>query len=258
MSQGNTIIVQKALGQDNIDALLKLSEDYKKSEPTTSRMLHLHSQKAHSAHGLTPPGEQEVAAARSSAGDIDERREEIFVPPAPAPAPPPPAPSVRVPPAPAPAPVPVAPPPGPVIVDAREPSPSRDTATTSSYDSYYSTPSYYHRYHHHGHHDGHHEASAPIPVGPLALAERSRSRSRSREIRHEIRALERERDRELAHRPRYEPVRGERELVKAERLPNGELVLYEEQIEREHIPKPARIEKDKKGRLSISLPSRHR
>lgn len=31
-SKGNTIVVQKALSQDNIDALLKLSEDYKKSK----------------------------------------------------------------------------------------------------------------------------------------------------------------------------------------------------------------------------------
>lgn len=30
--QGNTIVVLKALGQENIDDLLKLSEDYKKSE----------------------------------------------------------------------------------------------------------------------------------------------------------------------------------------------------------------------------------
>jgi hypothetical protein len=30
--QGNTVIVLRALGQDNIDELLKLSEDYKKSE----------------------------------------------------------------------------------------------------------------------------------------------------------------------------------------------------------------------------------
>lgn len=32
MYQGNTVIVQKALGQENIDELLKLSEDYKKSK----------------------------------------------------------------------------------------------------------------------------------------------------------------------------------------------------------------------------------
>lgn len=31
-AQGNTIVVLKALGQENIDDLLKLSEDYKKSE----------------------------------------------------------------------------------------------------------------------------------------------------------------------------------------------------------------------------------
>lgn len=30
--QGHTIIVQKALGQDNIDELLKVSEDYKKGK----------------------------------------------------------------------------------------------------------------------------------------------------------------------------------------------------------------------------------
>jgi hypothetical protein len=31
VGQGNVIIVQKALGQQNIDDLLKLSDDYKKS-----------------------------------------------------------------------------------------------------------------------------------------------------------------------------------------------------------------------------------
>lgn len=30
--KGNTVIVQKALGQENIDELLKLSEGYKKSK----------------------------------------------------------------------------------------------------------------------------------------------------------------------------------------------------------------------------------
>jgi hypothetical protein len=32
VQEGNTIIVQKALGQDNIDDLLKLSEDYKQGK----------------------------------------------------------------------------------------------------------------------------------------------------------------------------------------------------------------------------------
>lgn len=93
-----------------------------------------------------------------------------------------------------------------------------------------------------------------MPVGPLALAERSRSRSQSRggrEIRAEIRALERE----LAHRPKHDS--GGRELVRAERLPDGQLVVYEEQVEKvEHGHKPARIEKDKRGRLSLSMPRR--
>lgn len=80
----------------------------------------------------------------------------------------------------------------------------------------------------------------------MALVERSRSRSRSRhDIRAEIRALERE----LVHRPKHElgPV-GSREVVRAERLPDGQLVIYEEEVEKVvHHPKPPRIEKDKKG-----------
>ena len=218
IEEGNTIIILKALGQNNIDELLKLSEEYKKSE-------------------------LEILAARSSAGDIEERREVFTIapPPAPAPAPvpvvalPPPAPapappaSVAPPPPPAPAPAPA---PAPVIIDAGHPqptvqivdqtivrdvSPSRATTTTST-SSWDSISEY------------------------GAIAHRARSRSRTgREIRAEIRALERE----LAHRPKHD-TRGE--LVKAERLPDGQLVLYEESVERVvGHPKPARIEKDKKG-----------
>lgn len=93
------------------------------------------------------------------------------------------------------------------------------------------------------------EISEEVPVGPLALVHPSRSRSRSRshrEIRSEIKDLERQ-----LHASR----RGERELVKAERLSSGELVLYEEQIEKIEEPRRGvRIEKDKKGRMSISVP----
>lgn len=97
------------------------------------------------------------------------------------------------------------------------------------------------------------EYSEEVPVGPLALVKserhRSRSRSRSRshrELRSEIRDLERQ----------YQSRRhGEREIVKAERLSTGELVLYEEQIEKIEEPRRGvRIEKDKKGRMSISVP----
>jgi hypothetical protein len=230
LEEGTTIIILKALGQNNIDELLKLSEEYKKSE-------------------------LEVMAARSSAGDIEERREIFTIAPppstapAPAPAPvpvpmpapvpvaaPPPPASVYAPaPVPAPAPAP-APAPSPVIVDAAPPQPAvrivdetiiRDlspsrTTTTSSWDSVseYS-----------------------------AVTRRARSHSRSgRDIRAEIRALERE----LTHRPKHD---GRGELVRAERLPDGQVVLYEESVERVvGHPKPARIEKDKKGRMSISVP----
>ncbi|OAQ73613.1 hypothetical protein VFPPC_01290 [Pochonia chlamydosporia 170] len=214
VEEDTTIIVQKALGQENIDVLLKLSEEYIKVD-------------------------QEVIAARSSAGDIiEERRKETFVE-APIPPPPPP---VAIP-APPPAPIVVPPPapaPAPVIVEAgprgsghidvvdrtviRESSPSR---SSSSWDS---------GHHHHHRHHHHHED------GALVVVPRSRSRSRSRrEIRAEIKALERE----LVHRPRGEV---EREVVRTERLPDGQLVVYEEEVERTVAhPKPPRIEKDKKG-----------
>ena len=179
-------------------------------------------------------GENEIAAARSSAGDIlEDRREQIFVPPAASMAPPP---------APSPIVMPPPPPPAPVIVDAgprqapvevvennyyREASPSR-TSTTSSWES------------HHHRHDS----------GAMTLAERPRSHSRGgREIRAEIRALERE----LQHRPKDVGV--EREIVRAERLPDGQLVVYEESVEKVVAThKPPRLEKDKKGRMSISVP----
>ncbi|KAI9151598.1 hypothetical protein HJFPF1_08805 [Paramyrothecium foliicola] len=220
IEEGTTIIILKALGQDNIDELLKLSEEYKKSE-------------------------LEILAARSSAGDVEERREVFTIaPPPPAPAPAPVPVPVMAEPAPAPMPMPAPPPasvvlpapapapaPAPVIVDAappqptvqiidktiiRDTSPSRATTTTST-SSWDSVSEY------------------------GALTHRARSRSRTgKEIRAEIRALERE----LTHRPKH----GHGELVKAERLPDGQLVLYEESVERVvGHPKPARIEKDKKG-----------
>ncbi|PNY27275.1 Uncharacterized protein TCAP_02799 [Tolypocladium capitatum] len=224
VEEGNTIIVQKALGQDNIDELLKLSEEYNKGRSTNAG--------SGCRQKLTRSAELEVAAARSLAGNIvEERRQDMFIQPAPVPIPPPPA-------ATAPPPVVIArpPAPAPVIVDAgpvevvdrtrtfiRESSPTR-TATTSSWDS--------HRHRHH--HDD-------FVVGPVI--ERSRSRSRSgHEIRAEIRALERE----LAHRPRGDI--SEREVIRTERLPDGQLVVYEEKVERQVAgPKPPRIEKDKKG-----------
>lgn len=171
---------------------------------------------------------------------VEERREEVFVAP-PAPAPPPPAPVV----------VPVQSPPAQVeIVDTtvvRAVSPARTTRSSRSH----STSATSHapvivearpR-----------EVSGDIAVGPLALVEaphhhhhHHHRHGSGSQIRSEIRHLERE----LARR------RGEgRELVQAERLPSGELVLYQEEVEKIETPsRGVRIEKDKKGRMSISVP----
>ncbi|GAB1316105.1 hypothetical protein MFIFM68171_06315 [Madurella fahalii] len=235
IEEGKTIVVQKALGQHNIDELLRLSEGYKKSE-------------------------LEIQAARSSAGDIiEERRTEIYHVPA---AHPHPQTTMTA---------------GPVIVTANPPpppvevvkttvirdlSPDRRSYTTASYDT---TTSY----------DTStlttttsatpvivearpREISERVPVGPLALVDHhhhlrhtSRSRSRHRrgsrdsdDLRSEIRQLEKQ----LARRERRSS-RGGGDLVRAERLSTGELVLYEEEVER--LEEPARggvrIERDKRG-----------
>ncbi|KAI1416441.1 hypothetical protein F5Y13DRAFT_117529 [Hypoxylon sp. FL1857] len=232
VEEGNVIIVQKALGQQNIDDLLKLSEDYKKSE-------------------------QEIAAARSVPGGvIEERREEVFtIPPPPAPAPPPVI-HTAAPVAPAQAPV-------EVVKETfiRETSPTRSTRSARSHRSHSTsttrTPVVI-------------EAREPreysdeVAVGPLALiGDRRRT---EKEIKMEIARLEAERDllrperRHHHHHHSHSRHRShshstERELVAAERLPTGELVLYEEQVERIEEPRRGvRIEKDKKGRMSISVP----
>lgn len=230
----------KALGQENIDDLLKLSEDYKKSKPTFDL----------GAYILLPltrtTGELEVTAARSEAGNlVEERREEIIHQVATAPPPTflPPPPVAH--PAPHPAPVFAAPPPQHVhapteVVEKttiiRDVSPARSyTTTTSGTTSRTPVVVDVRR----------EEFSEEIPVGPLALIKSERRRSRSRsEVRSDIRRLERSRHRH-----------SDREVIKAERLSTGELILYEEQIEKIEEPRRGvRIEKDKKGRMSISVP----
>lgn len=233
---------------------------------------------------VTFPGEFEIIAARSSAGDvIEERRTEIveytetqqpvIMPHRPAPS------------------VVTTGGKGPVIINAqpspgqpievvhttamvREHSPgpsytttsydttSYGTGTTTTYDTmstYTGTTATGHHYHHgHGH--------GPVVVearprevsthGQLALVEQSRVVERrgsrdSDDLRSEIRHLERQ----LARRERHER-HGSRDLVHAKRLSTGELVLFEEEIET--IEEPARggvrIERDKRGRMSISVP----
>lgn len=252
------MVVLKALGQDNIDDLLKLSEDYKKS---ASPML-LFSPLMASTNNISTLGELEVFAARSEAGNIvEERREEtiIEVPPPPPVAalpappvftlPPPPPPVVQQPP-----PFFVQPPPPAPVTEVvekktviRDVSPARSYTTTTSGTTHTSATPYIVDVRRRE------EISDEVPVGPLALVRsekhRSRSASRSnREIRSEIRDLERQLERSR-HR------HSDREVIKAERLSTGELVLYEEEIEKIEEPRRGvRIEKDKKGRMSISVP----
>lgn len=220
-------------------------------------------------------GELELTSGRSESGNIiEERREETVVhAPAPPPshhpsmhAPPPPPmmhgppptmhgppPPVMMPPPPIAQPPPMfhAPPPPPPPPPAevvekttviRDVSPARSYTTTTSGTTHTSRTPYIVDVRRE-------EVSEDVPVGAMALvkSDRHRSRSRSdRDIRHEIRDLERQLDRKR---------HSERELVKAERLSSGELVLYEEQVERIEEPRRGvRIEKDKKGRMSISVP----
>lgn len=229
VEEGNVIVVQKALGQQNIDDLLKLSEDYKKSE-------------------------REVASARSVSGGLfEERREEIFTLPPPPVAMPPPPPAIIHTAAPV---APATQTPVEVVKETfiRESSPSRSTRSRRSHStSTTRTPVIIEP----------REYSEELAVGPLALiGDRRRS---NKDIKMEIARLEAERDllkAERRHhhshshsRHRSHSRSTDRELVSAERLPTGELVLYEEQVEKIEEPRRGvRIEKDKKGRMSISVP----
>ncbi|KAI2776999.1 hypothetical protein F4815DRAFT_482622 [Daldinia loculata] len=222
VEEGNVIVVQKALGQQNIDDLLKLSEDYKKSE-------------------------REVASARSVSGGLfEERREEIFTLPPPPVAMPPPPPAIIHTAAPV---APATQTPVEVVKETfiRESSPSRSTRSRRSHStSTTRTPVIIEP----------REYSEELAVGPLALiGDRRRS---NKDIKMEIARLEAERDllkAERRHhhshshsRHRSHSRSTDRELVSAERLPTGELVLYEEQVEKIEEPRRGvRIEKDKKG-----------
>ena len=156
----------------------------------------------------------------------------------------------------------------------RDSSPSRATTITDSSYSSYSSYSPVTAPHHHAHYTTsasgpvivardrdyrhHYETSGDIPMGAGALVphlqSRSRSRSRARrDLRHEIRALERE----YHGRERASSTSGA-EIIEAKRLSNGGIVLYEEEVETiKQGQKGPRIQMDKKGRMSISVPKYH-
>ncbi|KAL3427741.1 hypothetical protein PVAG01_01250 [Phlyctema vagabunda] len=254
--EGDTIIIQKALGRENIDEVIKLSEDYKVEKVKEETLV---------TNYLVAPEQHHMHGGRSEAGTVvEEHKTEIYSTP-----PPPPPPGWM------PAPPPPPPQPAEIITDTR-----------ITHDAHH---------HDHHHHDApiiidagrpreetvfHErretiERSDPMPVGPLALAlpaERSRGSS-ERAIRAEIKALEAEKEALRAEK------RADREMRKAERLrahgrsSEGDLVLYEQDrvlrgdevtlVRRERIVEPeggapVRIEKDKKGRMSISVPKYYR
>lgn len=275
----------KALGRENIDEVIKLSEDYKVDSKPLFFFSPLFYPNLHDienrrvSFSLTPRlflSEVEMHGGRSEAGTVvEEHRTEVFTVPAPPP------PQIYAP-----------PPPPPQEVDIKEttiieqhrsPSPARSTRS--------------HRSHSRSHH--HHggpviidagprdestfverkreiiERSDPIPVGPLALAlpaERHRSKD-ERSIRAEIKALEAEKEALRAEK------RAEKEMRKADRIRRGghsgrasetDLVIYDRErdryegvneevtlVRRERVSEPeggVRIEKDKKGRMAISVP----
>jgi hypothetical protein len=256
-----------ALGQKNIDDLLKLSDDYKKSKLAAPCSQNTKANR---------PGELEIVTARSSAGDIIEERiehrTEIYEGAA---ALPPTAPAAQVitgggn---------------GPVVIEANPPhhhhhphhpvdvvkttvvrdvSPSR--YTTSSYDTYDTTSSY--DTYTSGaptiiHDSRSREVSGHVPVGPVALASHHHhTHHRDRhdayetdDLRSEIRHLEKQIARR--ERSRHRSLSRGGELVRAERLSTGELVLYEEETELVQEPTRGgpRLERDKRGRMSISVP----
>jgi hypothetical protein len=205
--------------------------------------------------------EVQMSGGRSEAGTVIEERHEVFtVPP-----PPPPPVSFAHPPPPPPAvevhrdtkivehiPAPHGHDRGPVILDA---GPREESTFVERRRSFV-------------------DRSDAIPVGPLALvlpSDRHRTKD-ERAIRAEIRALEAEKEALRAEK------RAEREMRKADRIRRGgrssdtDLVLYERDtierdgeeytiVKRERVEEEGggvRIEKDKKGRMSISVPKYYR
>jgi len=235
--EGDVIIIQKALGRENIDEVIKLSEDYKNMEKSQ-------------IHGGRPDGGTVIEETHTH--EVFSVPDHSHAPPPPQSFPPPPPPFVP-------------PPPGHTLevtkdvkIVERSPSPG---------------------HHHHHHHPNPIiidagrpeiiETSDPVTVGPLALATTShRHGSRDeRAIRAEIKSLEAEKEALRLER------RAEREMRKADRIRRGhrssetDLVLFEQDsysrgeevtlVRRERIIEPdggVKIEKDKKGRMSISVP----
>ncbi|KAG9248763.1 hypothetical protein BJ878DRAFT_286508 [Calycina marina] len=237
--EGDVIVIQKALGRENIDEVIKLSEDYKKSEnpPITETEVTTYLVDA----DVQPPPQpvhfehHHHAPSHAPRTVYEERRtEEVFtIPPPPqkyyTPPPPPPATYENV---------------TDTKIMTRSVSPPR---------------------HHHHHHDAV-IIDSPGPREHGALVVASHGPRDERSIRDEIRALEVEKEALRAEK------RAEKEFRKADRIrrggrhSEGDLVLYEERdeymsgpvtvIKNEYVEESGgvKILKDKKGRMAISVP----
>ncbi|KAJ8070102.1 hypothetical protein OCU04_000497 [Sclerotinia nivalis] len=322
--EGDTIIIQKALGRENIDEVIKLSEEYKTAEKI--KVKETKEVETTLTTYLVGP-ELEMSGGRSEAGTIIEERTEVFnIPPPPsiihhAPPPPPslhyappPPPSIHYTPPPPPEPVHYAPqpppapaqwapppasvvyaPPPPPVIYAPPPPPQQNVEIHETTRIVERSPSparsTYSHHSHHSHHTHHHHDPVILegrprsrdeesvfyekreiiertePIGAMTISRSHSHRKDERSIRAEIKALEAEKEALKADR------RANRELRRAERLrreggrhSDSQLVLYEDEIHdgrdvtivrRERIVEPeggVRIEKDRKGRMSISVP----
>ncbi|KAA8577013.1 hypothetical protein EYC84_007029 [Monilinia fructicola] len=265
--EGDTIIIQKALGRENIDEVIKLSEDYKAAEKL------------------------EMSGGRSEAGTVVEERTEVFTIPPPPPsvhapppppsvhhtpppppsvhhvpppppsvhyAPPPPPESVHYAPQPPPAPaqwapppasVVYAPPPQPIIYAPPPPPPQQNVEIHESTRIVERSPSparsTYSHHSHHSHHTHHHH-------DPVILEGRPRSRDEESVFYEKREIIERtepigamtvsrshsHRKDERSIRAEIKALEAEKEALKADRRANREM-------RRAETPSP--IEKDRKA-----------
>ncbi|EFX05751.1 hypothetical protein CMQ_3820 [Grosmannia clavigera kw1407] len=272
--EGKTIVVQVALGQDNIDEVLKLSQDYKKSE---SEMVE---SKTTKITKITTGGGSRGGKVVEEERREERHRDDVYMTPAMYSPPPmaPPPPSVYAPP-PGPPPnyvyqneVPPPPPQPPqpteymTTIKIRDDSPERmfTTAATGPTSnslalvqptsrslapvvidaggpSEYSAYSTYSTY------------GDDYPSGPATMiVDRRHRRHRSHSHSHSHSRSHSRGDGALyAHVHdgyHHHHHHRDRELVRTERLSTGELVVYEDEVERIVEPhRGVRIEKDKKG-----------
>ncbi|KAL2062856.1 hypothetical protein VTL71DRAFT_5928, partial [Oculimacula yallundae] len=218
--EGDTIIIQKALGRENIDEVIKLSEDFRNSEKA------------------------EMSGARSEAGTVIEERHEVFTVP-----PPPPPPANHMPP----------PPPAPVTIvqDTKivehvgpphhhHPDPVIINTGPGPREEIYERRETY-------------ESGPPVGSMALAVRPHDH-RKDERAIRAEIKALEAEKEALRAEKRAERELRKADRIRGHGRSSESDLVLYEHErferageevtlVRRERIEEPeggVRIQKDKK------------